>query len=306
MLSSSSAVRGRVHCCRYFLVAIASLLWLPLAQAAASEAAITGTPFTSTPANWYYLFQPVAAGQHSLTFSIMNLPAWATFSASTGRLFGRPTSANTGTYSNIVISASDGNSQTSLPAFSITVVPDLNAGSVISGGASPIVEIGQPYTFQPLVTDAAGEQVNLLIHGKPRWLVFDRSTAALSGTPGAGDVGQYGDIRLYAANPYSKIVSTPFTIIVGPPAPGTIGATTLFWSPPMENTDGSALIDLAGYRIYYGTTADSLNQVVDVADPGLSARVMGGLPPGTWYFAVTAYNASGVESDHSAIISMNF
>jgi fibronectin type 3 domain-containing protein len=49
------------------------------------------------------------------------MPAWASFDTSTGELQGTPATSDVGTYSGIVISASEGSSNSSLPAFSITV-----------------------------------------------------------------------------------------------------------------------------------------------------------------------------------------
>jgi hypothetical protein len=84
---------------------------------------ISGTPSTSVGVGSAYSFTPTASDSNgdSLTFSISNKPAWATFSTSTGRLSGTPTDAQVGTYSNIVIRVSDGKVTTSLAAFSISV-----------------------------------------------------------------------------------------------------------------------------------------------------------------------------------------
>jgi hypothetical protein len=71
-----------------------------------------------------------------LTFSISNRPTWATFNTSTGRLSGTPTSAQVGSYSNIVIRVSDGKATTSLPAFSITV-SDVSNGSATLTWTAP-------------------------------------------------------------------------------------------------------------------------------------------------------------------------
>ena len=79
------------------------------------------------------------------------------------------------------------------------------------------------------------------------------------------------------------------------------GTATLSWAAPIENSDGSAVTNLAGYRIYHGTSADSLDQVVQVASPGITMYVFDNLSVGTHYFAITAYNTSGVESDRSAV-----
>ena len=60
-------------------------------------------------------------GGGALGFSIANKPAWASFSTVTGALTGTPSSAQVGTYSNILISVSNGKASVSLAAFSITV-----------------------------------------------------------------------------------------------------------------------------------------------------------------------------------------
>jgi hypothetical protein len=84
---------------------------------------ISGAPATSLTTGQTYSFQPTATdpdGQ-TLTFSIANRPAWASFNTSTGRLTGTPSSAQTGTFAGISITVTDGTASASLPAFSITV-----------------------------------------------------------------------------------------------------------------------------------------------------------------------------------------
>ena len=72
---------------------------------------------------------------------------------------------------------------------------------------------------------------------------------------------------------------------------------------PDENTDGSALMNLAGYRIYYGTSADSLDQVIDIPTVGVTTYVVDSLTTGTYYFSIRAYNVAGAESALSNIVS---
>jgi len=55
---------------------------------------------------------------NTLTYSITNMPSWASFTPSSGALTG---TAVLGTYSNIQIGVSDGSLSATLPAFSITV-----------------------------------------------------------------------------------------------------------------------------------------------------------------------------------------
>ena len=113
---------------------------------------ISGAPPTAVNVSTPYLFQPAAkdpAG-NPVWFGVTNKPSWASFSRTTGQLSGTPTAANVGTYSNIVISVSDGQQSASLPAFSIQVkggstgpvnpTVSLNAtpGSVSKGSASTL------------------------------------------------------------------------------------------------------------------------------------------------------------------------
>jgi len=62
-----------------------------------SAPSITGSPSASVVAGQLYTFQPAAsdADGDPLVFAAQNVPAWATFSASTGRLSGTPTASST-------------------------------------------------------------------------------------------------------------------------------------------------------------------------------------------------------------------
>jgi fibronectin type 3 domain-containing protein len=82
------------------------------------------------------------------------------------------------------------------------------------------------------------------------------------------------------------------------PAP-TSGVTnaTLSWAAPTENTNGSPVSALGGYRIYYGTASRQYTTSIDVSNPGLSTYVIDDLDIGvTYYFAIAAVTAAGVES----------
>ena len=80
---------------------------------------------------------------------------------------------------------------------------------------------------------------------------------------------------------------------------GTLGSASLSWAAPTTNADGSNLTDLAGFHVYYGNQANLLNVEVDVNDRNATSYVVGNLAAGTWYFAVAAVNAAGLESDLS-------
>jgi hypothetical protein len=79
---------------------------------------------------------------------------------------------------------------------------------------------------------------------------------------------------------------------------------TLSWEAPTENSDGSVLANLMGYRIHYGPTSKSYSNTIEVSNAGLTTYVVQNLPSGTYYFAITAYNTAGAESSLSAETSV--
>jgi len=72
---------------------------------------------------------------------------------------------------------------------------------------------------------------------------------------------------------------------------------------PTQNTDGSALTDLAGFRIYYGTSPSNLTQLAQLTGTTLTSYTVNSLASGTWYFGATAYTTTGMESALSATAS---
>jgi hypothetical protein len=78
---------------------------------------------------------------------------------------------------------------------------------------------------------------------------------------------------------------------------------TLSWSAPTENTNGSALTNLTGYIIYYGTSASAMTQTIDVNTVGMLTYVVDNLSAGSWYFQIVAVNSAGEQSSPSATVS---
>ncbi|MGQ0384109.1 MAG: putative Ig domain-containing protein [Gammaproteobacteria bacterium] len=109
---------------------------------------ISGTPATTIVEGQAYSFTPTASDPDgdTLTFSIVNKPAWATFATSNGRISGTPGTGSVGTYSNIQIQVSDGTVQASLPAFSITVQQAATGAATLSWTAPTTRTDGSPLT----------------------------------------------------------------------------------------------------------------------------------------------------------------
>jgi len=63
------------------------------------------------------------------------------------------------------------------------------------------------------------------------------------------------------------------------------------WSPNTEP-------DVAGYRVHYGVASRTYTQIVDVGD-STTATITNLLPGTTYYFALTAYNSVGLQSDYT-------
>ena len=80
------------------------------------------------------------------------------------------------------------------------------------------------------------------------------------------------------------------------------GSARLYWLAPTKNTNGTALNNLAGVRIYYGTSASNLSHVVQVPSPE-TAYTIGNLAAGVWYFAAAAYTTTGMQGTRSSVAS---
>lgn len=79
--------------------------------------------------------------------------------------------------------------------------------------------------------------------------------------------------------------------------------TTMSWTAPTTNTDGTPLIDLAGYNAYCGAATGTYTvkkNVGNVTSVLISSIVT---TNGTYYCVVTALDTSGNESSKSNEIS---
>jgi hypothetical protein len=178
--------------------------------------------------------------------------------------------------------------------------PSLNLAPSISGSPPAQTLEGDFYEFLPNATDPEGDAIAFTIARKPAWASFDRASGRLWGTPGAADVGNFTNISISVSDGKASASLAAFDVSVNPIA---AGSATLSWNPPTQNSDGSPLADLAGYRIYYGRNADNLTQVVVLNNPGLTRYVIENLTPARWHFEMTAVNGDGVESQRSGTAS---
>jgi Putative Ig domain len=173
-----------------------------------------------------------------------------------------------------------------------------NHAPTISGTAPGAVNASSAYNFVPTASDADGDTLAFSIDNKPAWATFNTSTGGLSGTPDAADVGTYSNIAISVSDGHENTALSPFAIAV---TAISNGHATLSWTAPTENTDGSTLSNLAGYRIRYGTSANALTQTIVIDNASVTTFVVENLAPATWYFAITAVSGSGSESAYSNV-----
>jgi hypothetical protein len=291
--SSATAVCG----------SFAAICVLAMAQPAAATDQppyITGRPSTVATVGFLYKYQVQATDADSkvLTFSIQNKPAWASFNTTTGLLTGTPKATDVGS-SVIEVDVSDGYTGATL-AFPLTVITQAQATKpiYIVGRPQTAATVGSTYSFQLPVSGGDGNPLVFSIQNKPSWATFNTQTGVLAGIPRAGDVGVDPGITISVSDGYNSAVMA-FDLAVSQIGGGSV---TLSWAPPPVNTDGSVLTNLAGYDLYYGTTANNLDHTITVNNPGVTRYVIGNLTATTWYFSMAAYNSLGLRGTPTGVV----
>jgi len=123
--------------------------------ASVSMLSIRGTAPAVVSLGKAYFFEPQVndPGSLPLVFTIANKPAWASFDTTTGDLWGLPTSAYVGTYSNITITVCAGSQKAVLPPFAITVQ---GAPAPASGAVTLVWQPPTETTSGTVLTNLAG------------------------------------------------------------------------------------------------------------------------------------------------------
>lgn len=277
---------------------------------------IAGSPGTTATVGTPYTFAPVAddANDDGLTFTIQNRPTWLTFTASNGRLSGTPTTANIGTTSNIVITVSDGQANTSLQAFNLQVVaapvtPPANRAPTISGTPSASVTAGSAYAFNPVGSDPDGNTLTYSIQNRPTWATFSATSGRLAGTPGTANVGTSARITISVTDGTATATLPSFTIQVNAPAnrPPTITGTPLLsinplmayaFQPSASDPDGNTLTFSIQNRpawATFNTANGSLSGTPTAADVSTYSNIIISVSDGTALTSLPAFSLAVVQ-----------
>ena len=100
--------------------------------------------------------------------------------------------------------------------------------------------------------------------------------------------------------PFILVLILAVSVLISSFAANVFAATaSLSWTAPTTYTDGTPITNLGGYRVYTGTTSGSYSQNIDVGN--VTSYTVSSLNNATtYYFAVTAYDASGDVSGFSS------
>jgi hypothetical protein len=187
-------------------------------EIAAIPPTILGVPEAIALEDAPYSFTPIVTDEDdtSFSFSVTNLPSWASFNNSDGTISGVPVNANAGDTDQTSISVSDGFSTSTLGPFTITV-KNTNDAPIITGTPQTYIAESALYQFTPSASDVdAGSALNYSISPAtlPGWLTFNSQTGELSGTPQDADVGITPDIIISVSDGEIDTSLAPFSIKV--------------------------------------------------------------------------------------------
>jgi hypothetical protein len=120
----------------------------------------------------------------------------------------------------------------------------------------------------------------------------DDEVSSSSGAAASGVISRGGTTTTTGTSSSSSTVAATGSA----DSSSSANAVTLSWVAPLENADGSALVDLKGYKVHYGASSANYSDTITIDNAGLTTLVVQNLAEGKYYFAVTAYNSKGTES----------
>ncbi|MDR4476371.1 MAG: fibronectin type III domain-containing protein [Nitrospira sp.] len=196
----------------------------------------------------------------------------------------------------------------------------LSLSAAKGGTASGIFNLQKSSTQQSTYSISAGQSWTALNppYGSTQTITTEIDPITVSVNTSSMNVGSYsGVVYIVESGPNgSQTLRIPVSLSVlasgstpPPPPPSPTGSATSPPPPPSGTATGTVTVrwnanteaDLRGYRVYVGTASGVRSQSFDVGNV-TSTRLT--LPLGsTYWFSVTAYDASGNESSPSGEIS---
>jgi hypothetical protein len=192
---------------------------------------------------------------------------------------------------------------TSPEAWALTVSPTSMTILAVQGGSNP-------YSQTVMVSNSNNHQTTWTATDSATWLTVSPGTGSITST---AQVAVAVNITGLAAGTYTTTVtikvdkggsaSIPVSLTLTP-ATTTSSLTTTTSTSTTASLSWSAVTntDQAGYKVYVGTGSGVYGPPINVGN--VTSYVVSNLAVGnTYYFVVTDYNTSGVESPPSSEVS---
>lgn len=130
-------------------------------------------------------------------------------------------------------------------------------------------------------------------------LLFSMILSACGG--GAQNIGNSDLGNSGGGNPSPTPTPTPPN---NDPLPTATKSVSLSWNPPLYYTNGDSLDDLKGHNIYMKTGSGSFVKIYTLNTTAIATHLVENLSPGTYTFAVTAFNTGDIESSFSQTVTV--
>ena len=200
-------------------------------------------------------------------------------------------------------------------SFRVTDAQGLSSNALVSISVASVDDI--PVAMSDNATTSTNTPVTVSVLNNDTNLGDGGIQVSIASQPGHGTASVSNNQVVYTpASNYSGTdnISYRITDADGDTAVATIAITatctqncpadiSLHWTAPTTRTDGTALTNLTGYLVHYGTSPGVYTNSVDVVGGSTLAYTILKMPAGTYHFAITAYDANGNESGYSAEVS---
>ena len=155
---------------------------------------------------------------NGVVLSVQNLPEGANFNSATGEFTWTPSFDQSGTYENILFTATDDGTPNLADSESITItVGDVNRAPVLTAIGDQSVDEGNTLAFTVSATDPDGNGVVLSVQNLPEGADFNSATGEFTWTPEPGQSGIHENVLFTATDDGTPNLadSESITITVG-------------------------------------------------------------------------------------------
>lgn len=208
----------------------------------------------------------------------------------------------------ITDSTNDSGNEASIDINSAAVISGVDSGSVTEdvdpdndnllevGGKLDITDsdVGEAFFIE---ASSMGVYGNLTIDTMGDWsYVADNSQAGIQDL--------ISGVTVTDSFTVSSVDGTTYTVVIT--IMGADEGFSLSWAAPVEREDNSPILlsEIAGYRVYYGTTQSQYPNSFTINDGTAEGYVFTDFSTGTYYFVVTTLDTDGRESKRSAEVTV--